>query len=113
MAILCSPLVLYYCKQYERFTLEIMVQAQTQPSFVEFVKSYVSYGSACLTAVRTGPDDFYVLCGFSWLAIFGYVLGVCALQLALSILMRKQQSGHARACFTMMVPLTVFAFYLG
>ena len=25
VAILCSPLVLYYCKQYERFTLDVMV----------------------------------------------------------------------------------------
>lgn len=39
-----TPLVMLFCKRYERFTFQYMIDAQSQASFLEFCRVYLTGG---------------------------------------------------------------------
>lgn len=68
-----TPLMMMVCKKFERFSSNFMIQAQAQPSLLNFVRVYLQEGVECLFSM--GPGQ----CSYSFLSVLGYVGGVCTL----------------------------------
>lgn len=65
-------------KQYERFTIEELQVAQTNPSLWLFSRAYLKHGAMCV-------GSFNGQCGYSWFFILGYVSSIFIMQLSLTL----------------------------
>ena len=61
--------------------------------------------------MTTGDSDKH--CSNSWIYIVLYVASIITVQLALNTLMKYKMTRQARWTFSLMVPLTTFAFFFG
>lgn len=57
VVVLTTPLVMLFCKKFERFTLPSMITAQQQPQILEFARVYLSEGLACITSSNTKDGE--------------------------------------------------------
>lgn len=80
--------------------------------------NYIYYGLGCAFGTRDQKDpksDKFRNdgdCDNSWLFIIGYTISLFVIQLNLNSIMHHKYTRHAQIIYSLMVPITLFAFLL-
>ena len=81
--------------------------------YFEFTGLYLNYGLQCVFDMKT--DDPNISnegeCSASWLYIIGYTAALFIIQLNLNSIMHHKFTRHAQLIYSIMVPITVLAFF--
>ena len=80
---------------------------------LEFTGVYIRYGLECVFAMETANAKISNdgECRASWLYIIGYTAALFIIQLNLNSIMHHKFTRHAQLIYSIMVPITVLAFY--